>query len=201
MMDREELHALALSALPSQYRDASVFRAVLLAIVDVIWDQIGAPLNALDGWPDPDQLEGPALDLLGHCLGLERPYEGSGEYFGFKGTEADGGKTFGQGPFYTPLSGLDNVVFAGDPTYRILLKWRARALGGAPTYGELQGILGSVTGFDGVTVTTDAGGVRIASGVVEGTDANVWAVLGSSRDLTSRLIFPRVAGVDYQFDG
>lgn len=207
-ISRERLQALALSAVPSQYNvnDAPVFHAVLRAIVDVLWEEIGKPIADVKDWPSPGSLSGGALDWLGLCLGINRPHESTSEFFGFDGTEADVGKPFDQAPFFTSSRAILETSPIGDLRYRALVRWRSFVIGGSPSYGEMRNGIASAEdgyiGFEGLTITRSGDReVTVSAGSnVTNIQRGIWLLISGLRRELSRSIFPQTAGVEYTFE-
>ena len=142
-----------------QYDGATVLRALIGGIITIVQEEIADPLFAMNRGLNPDESSGVLLDWIGLRLGLPRPSVASSAatYFGFDGTEAAGGRTFGQAPFFTTARGIEAVEPIGDATYRILLKARARRLRGAADRESIEEVLeilfGAGNGYVDETVT------------------------------------------------
>ena len=119
-----------LAWLISQYGESTRLRTLLRGLMDISDVQVVQPLLMMNRGLNPDAISGILLDWLGSRLGFPRPYTTASDrmYFGFRGTEAQGGATFGQAPFFTRRAGIEDVEPIGDATYRLLLKARARRL-------------------------------------------------------------------------
>ena len=199
-LTQESLRNKGLSVIPHQFQNATALRALMTALADMLWEELGEPLMEYERWPNPDEMTGRRLDDLGACLGLPRPLISTGTYFAFEGQT---GETFAQAPFWEATSALQNSIPISDERYRPFLKWRQATLGGAPTYGELRrGAFNTADGFygfDNGSVTVSGGTITVSAGTVEGTQEILWDFLKSSQESLSRAMLPRVAGKAYTF--
>ena len=116
-----------------QYDCSPRLQALISGCITILQEEIVDPLLVLDHAISTDISEGVLLDFLGTRLGLARPSVRSAdaEYFGFDGTAADAGRTWGQAPFFSIRAGIEEVEPVGDMNYRLLLKARARRLRGS----------------------------------------------------------------------
>ena len=178
-----------------QYNDATRLKALLNGLTGVIQTRLVDPLLVLERALNPDVSEGILLDWIGTRLSLPRPFVAAtdAEFFGFDGTSAVGGRTFGQAPFFTTRRGIELVEPVGDVTYRLLLKARARRLRGGANRETIEAVLAILwpRGNGYVDETTDPMSLRVEA------EANVvWALVTGS--LQEKLI-PRPAGFPLNF--
>ena len=131
------------SLLLPQYAGATKFHALVRGIVAVLQGQVVDPLLAMSRGLNHVESEGILLDWIGGRIGLPRPSIPSADFvkFGFDGTMAAGGRTFGQAPFFTVARGVENVEPVGDATYRPLLAGRARRLRGGADRETIEAVL------------------------------------------------------------
>ena len=179
----------ALGLFLPQYAESSRLQALAAALVQVLEDEVVEPLQRMERAVNPDAAEGILLDWIGTRIGLPRPWVASADarFFGFRGTSASGGRTFGQAPFFTRRRGLELREPIGDATYRILLKGRARRLRGGADRETLEAVLAILFG-NGHLDETGAAPVLRAQ-----TDNDVLFAL--AQGLLFELLFPRPATV------
>lgn len=202
MITRESMRDLALSVLPHSKRQATNLRALLIALADMLWEELGEPVAEYEHWPNPNKMTGRRLDDLGACMGLRRPQISlsDDDFFAFHGQT---GETFSQAPFWSVESSVQNRRPMSDENYRPFLLWRLGTLGGAPTHGELRrgpfNVADGYYGFDGGGISASGNTITVTSGTVEGTTETLWNFLRSSQESLSRAMLPRVAGKTYSF--
>ena len=126
-----------------QYDGATRMRALLSALIGVVQAEVVDPLERLERAINPDEASGVLLDWLGLRLDMPRPYvlNADARYFGFRGTEPSGGRTFGQAPFFSQRARVEDLEPIGDVVYRLLLKARARGRRGGANRETLEAIL------------------------------------------------------------
>lgn len=168
-----------LDLLLEQYDDSTNLRAFIQGMIDIGQNNIIAVLEKTQRGLNPDEASGILLDWIGQRLNLDRPYVSSSdaEYFGFAGTQASGGRTWGQAPFFTIRAQIEDVVPVGDATYRKLLKARARRLRGGVNRETIEAVLGLLFG----------------NGSLDESDATD-LVLRVEVDVTDTVLFGLVAG-------
>ena len=180
-----------------QYDDSPRLRGLVSGIVGVLEVQAINPLRVLERALNPVVSEGILLDWIGARLGLPRPTVASSdaEYFGFHGTEPEGGRTFGQAPFFTTQRGIEQVEPVGDATYRTLILARARRLRGSANRETIEAVLGILFGEGNgyINETTDPMSI-----VVTTQDTIVWRL---ASDELFELLIPRPVGYQMSIAG
>ena len=178
------------SLLLPQYDGATKFHALVRGIVAVLQGEVVDPLLDMSRGLNHVESEGILLDWIGGRIGLPRPSIPSADFvkFGFDGTMAAGGRTFGQAPFFTVARGVENVEPVGDATYRPLLAARARRLRGGADRETIEAVL-AVIWPDGDGYVDESGATVTLR--VTAADDTVWGLV--SGDLFPKLI-PRPAG-------
>ena len=175
-----------------QYAASTRFRQFIEGITNIAQAEVVDVMLEVERGLNPDESEGILLDWLGTRLDFPRPFvtAADAEYFGFDGTETEGGKPWDQAPFWTPQSGIENVEPIGDNTYRLMLKARARRLRGGADRETCEAVLDILFG-NGYLDETD-----LTAPVLRVTVTDSQAVLYnlvSNRHLEA--IIPKPAGV------
>ena len=150
----------SLDLLISQWQSAPKLAALVEIWLDVVDEEILQPLNKLREMQNIDMVVGIWLDRMADRVGVTRPNipATSVSRFGFD----DAGVGFGQAPFATTLAALEAREPMGDPSFRKLLKARAKQIRTDGTLGaylaaakELEASVTVVDNYDmTVTVTT-----------------------------------------------
>ena len=153
------------SLLIPQYDGATKFHALVRGIVAVMQGQVVDPLLDMSRGLNHVESEGVLLDWLGGRMGIMRPSVPSSDFtkFGFDGTLAAGGRTFGQAPFFTVARGIESVEPIGDVIYRRLLAARARRLRGGADRETIEAVL-AVIWPDGDGYVDESVSARDAAG-------------------------------------
>ena len=178
-----------------QYADASRLRSLLSGFAALVDADVIDILTELGRGFSPVESEGILLDWIGLRLGLLRPYVRSSDatYFGFAGTMAEGGRTFGQAPFLTRRAFIEDVAPIGDITYRVLLRARARRLRGGSDRKTLLAVLDvlSTRAYAEEDFTTDT----VAISMLPVSDP----VYNLATDTLRTLLIPMTPGIGYTF--
>ena len=178
------------SLLIPQYDGAAKFHALVRGIVAVLQGQVVDPLLDMSRGLNHVEGEGVLLDWLGGRMGIMRPSVPSSDFtkFGFAGTSAAGGRTFGQAPFFTVARGIESVEPIGDATYRRLLAARARRLRGGADRETIEAVL-AVIWPDGDGYVDES--VTPVTLRVTAADDTVWGLVSGRLFAT---LIPRPAG-------
>ena len=140
-----------------QYANAARMQALSRRLIKLAQDEIVTPLLALERAMNPDESSGILLDWIGERIGMPRPFVRSSdaEYFGFRGTVAAGGRTWGHAPFWSLRAHTEDVEPVGDATYRSFLKARARRLRGGANRETQEAVLAILFGNGYLDESTD----------------------------------------------
>ena len=170
-----------------QYDGSENLHRLVQELTAVLQERIIDPLLLLERGLNPDESSLILLDWIGQRLGFPRPRVASedAEYWGFEGTRAAGGRTFGQAPFFSVQRGIEQVEPLGDTRYRVLLKARASRLRGGANRENIEQVLQILFGNGYI----DEGQTPIRC-VVRSPDAVIRSIVTEQFD---RLI-PRPAG-------
>ena len=205
---REQYRERCLGLLSGEFLKAPKFNDVLTRIVDKVFDELVVPIQDFEDWPNIENLQGPALEFVGSGLGFLRPGRivvQDRESFGFAGTERHGGVTFEQGPFFSPEIQNFNRELVYDDVFRVLLRWRIRAMMSGPTWGFVNNVFLSsepeLHGFQNGAVTVSGEDVSVVRGdIADEIQTVLWEFISepANREI-SDLIFPKGAGLNYIF--
>ena len=146
-----------LDLLLPQYGESAALQTFIRELIGIVQTRIVDPLLVMERALNPDEVSGVLLDWIGQRIGLTRPYVQSADavYFGFEGTRAAGGRTFGQAPFRTRRAIIEDIEPVGDRVYRLLLKGRARGLRGGADRETIEAVLALLFGNGYLDESTD----------------------------------------------
>lgn len=131
----------------AQYTGAVKLNAFMNGWADLLQEKIVDVMLKLDRRFNVDEATESLLDGIASWYGITRPQvSASAEFFGFEGTQAVGGRTFGQAPFYTPPRGLESVEPISDVWFKPIVKARILKVRSTPSREHVESILNVLFG-------------------------------------------------------